>query len=59
MASSVNVDMFSSLVEEVRYAPRRGFGRTGAAGVKVLRRDPERRKIDGFGNFLALWVEAP
>jgi hypothetical protein len=36
----------------------------GALGERVrpasrpVRRDPERRKIDGFGNFLALWVEA-
>jgi hypothetical protein len=51
--------MFSSLVEELRYAARRGFGRSGAAGVKVLRRDPERMKIAVFGSFLALWVEAP
>lgn len=40
------------------YELRRGFGRTGVAGVKGLRRDPERDKIDGFGNFIALWVEA-
>ena len=50
---------FPPLVEELRDAARRGFARTGVAGVKVLRRDPERMKIAAFGSFLALWVEAP